>query len=539
MWDWFSHVLHESAALRLFIVVAIGYLLGELRFPGNFRLGLAAVLFAGLGFGALDPKFVLPGEIQSIGLVLFVYCVGLEAAPGFVQSMRRDGLRLNLSAAASLMAAAGATWLAIKLSGRSAETLVGLFCGSLTNTPALGAASEWIARNIGSSAAANAAVVGYGVVYPFAVLTVLLLFQLRLMRAKPEELNLPTTTTLPRPQSISVETTNEGNPWVAEDVEHRTGVVLTRHRPPGGKIALVKNYTVLPPGTQVIAVGAPGNLQQGVALLGQVSPESLESDLSGFEAERYFVSNPDLVGRPIGSLGLEKLGAVVSRLRRGDVDLPVTDESVLQLGDRVRVVSYKENAPAIRKFFGNSLTAISETGYFSFGLGIAMGLLLGEIPIPVPGLDTPLRLGLAGGPLLMALILGYLGRTGPFIWNPPLPVNLTLRQSGILFFLACAGVKAGSVLPATLREQGVFLIAVGVGVTLLAHVVFWLLMAWPRKGGLDTLLGASAGVQTQPAALLFVAPKFASGGANIGYAAVYPLSMVLKVLLAQLLLMSK
>lgn len=539
MWEWFSHVLHESAALRLFIVVAIGYLLGELRFPGNFRLGLAAVLFAGLGFGALDPKFVLPGEIQTIGLVLFVYCVGLEAGPGFLQSMRRDGLRLNLSAGLAILAAAGATWLAIKVSGRSPETLVGLFCGALTNTPALGAASEWITRNTGSSAAVNAAVVGYGVVYPFAVLGVLLLFQLRLVWARPDELVPPTTTTLPRPQSIEVETTNNGLPWIAEEVERRTGLVLTRHRFGGGKIALVTGNTPLPPGTQVIAVGAQQHLQQGVALLGKLSSESLENDLRGFEAERYFVSRPEIVGRPIGSLELEKLGAVLSRLRRGDVDLPVTDATVLQLGDRVRVISYKENTPAIRKFFGNSLNAISETGYFSFGLGIALGLLLGEVPIPVPGLESPLRLGHAGGPLLMALVLGYLGRTGPFIWNPPLPVSLTLRQIGILFFLACAGVKAGAVLPATLREQGGFLIAVGLGVTVLTHTVFWLLMAWPKKGRLDSLLGASSGLQTQPAALQFVAQKLVGGGANIAYASVYPLAIVLKVLLAQLLLMAR
>ena len=377
---------------------------------------------------------------------------------------------------------------------------------------------------------------GYGVAYPFAVLVVLLLFQLRISRARPEELSPPAVTSLPRAQTISIETMNEGRPWIASEIERRTGLVLTRVKIGGGGMALVKHDAPLIPGSQVIAVGAPSHLQNGIALLGKISAEPLESDLRDFDVNRYFVSNSEIVGRPLSQLGLEKLGAVLSRLRRGDVDLPVADETVLHLGDRVRVVSFKENTDAIRSFFGNSLNALSETGYFSFALGIALGLLLGEIPIPIPGMDTPLRLGHAGGPLIMALLLGFLGRTGPFIWNPPLQVTLTLRQTGILFFLACAGVKAGAVLPATLREQGLFLVGAGIGITIFAHLLFWMLLALTRSRGVEQLLGASSGLQTQPAALLFVAQKLTSGQANIAYAAVYPLAMVLKVILVQFLL---
>jgi putative transport protein len=535
MWEWAGHVLHESAILRLFIVVGIGFLVGEIRFPGNFRLGLAAVLFVGLGFGAADPKFVLPAEIQTVGLVLFVYCVGLEAAPGFLQSLRKDGLRLNLAVATCLIVSAGVVYVLIRVTGASRETLVGLFCGAFTNTPALGAASETIARVTGDSAAVNQAVVGYGVVYPFAVLSILMLFQARTMRAQPHEVE-PAPNTLPRAQTIYVEHMAANGPWTAGGIEAAAGVVLTRHRQDGGPIALAKTETVLPPGTQVIVVGSPHSVQRAVELLGKVSGESLETNLAGFESHRYFVSNSEVAGRALKDLELEKIGVVVSRIRRADVDLPVTDETVLHLGDRVRVISDKSNAEAVRKFFGNSLSALSETGYVSFALGIALGLLLGEIPIPVPGLEDPVRLGHAGGPLLMALVLGALGRTGPFIWNPPVTSSLTLKQVGILFFLACAGVKAGAVLPGTLREHGGFLIGVGVALTVLTHLLFWMMLRWPSRYPLGKDLGASAGMQTQPAALTFAAQKLTPAEVNLAYATVYPSAVVLKVLLVQLLL---
>lgn len=537
MWYWALDLLRESAVLRLFIVVAFGYLLGELRFPGNFRLGLAAVLFAGLAFGALDPSFVLPHEIQTVGLVLFVYCVGLEAGPGFVQSLRKDGLRLNLSMAAALLVAFALVWIAILFSGRSKEALIGLFCGALTNTPALGAVTESILRSTGDTEAANAAVVGYGLAYPVAVLVVLLLFQLRTARLARDPLSNVQPNTLPRAQTIEVRTTNAGQPWLREEIERKTGVVLTRCRRPSGKVELLHENAILNPGDLVVAVGSPATLQEALKLTGELATEPLEENLRGFEVHRYFVSNQEVVGRPIGEIGLEKLGAVLSRLRRADVDLSVSPETVLHLGDRVQVITYKQNEPAIRQFFGNSLTALSETGYFSFALGIALGIIVGSIPIPVPGLDQPITLGLAGGPLIVALLLGFLGRTGPFIWNPPLTISLTLRQLGILFFLACAGVKAGSVLPGTFKEHGLFLVAVGTGITLTAHLVLWGLLSIPTRASAEKVLGASSGMQTQPAVLTFAAQRLSPAPVNLAYATVYPLSIILKILLAQILLL--
>ncbi len=541
MLDSISVFLEHSAVARIFLIVALGYLLGEVKFPGNFRFGVAAVLFVGLAMGAWRPSFTLPEEIQTMGLVLFVYCVGLQAAPGFFQCLKKDGLKMNLALLAVLLLAFAATWLCTRWSGQPKEVMTGLFCGALTNTPALGAATEWITRNGAGAGAAGSAVVGYGVTYPFAVLAVLLLFQLRLSRAPATETAAAPLNLLPRPQTIEVQTHDpHGESWRAAAVMDRTGLVLTRCRLPSGKTRLVDDDTPLPPGTLVVAVGPARQLEAGVKLLGRVGPEPLEANLAGFEVHRYFVSNHRIAGRALGELGadLEKLGAVVSRVRRGDVDLTADDDTVLHFGDRVKVVSYRQTEAAVRKFFGNSLQGLSETGYFSFAIGILLGLALGKIPFPVPGLQEPIRLGAAGGPLIMALILGSRGRTGPFIWQLPFSTNLTLRHLGILFFLAAAGVKAGAGLLQTLKTNGVFLIGFGVGLTAVCHLVFWWLLARQNQRQVSQIFGASSALQTQPAALSFAAARVPHGPLNLAYATVYPLSMILKVVLAQLLLIT-
>jgi putative transport protein len=238
------------------------------------------------------------------------------------------------------------------------------------------------------------------------------------------------------------------------------------------------------------------------------------------------------VEKPVGELGLEKLGAVVTRLRRGDIDLPVTHDTRLQLGDRVQVISYKDRERAVREFFGNSLTVFTETGYFSFAVGIILGLVLGQIPIPIPGLSQPVRLGVAGGPLVVALILGSRGRTGPFIWSIPAEVNLTLRHLGILFFLAAVGVKAGHGLLTHLQTDGWTILAVSVAVIATAHLALLAVLRFFGQRELATLLGVVSALQTQPAVLT----KAPSRPLNTAYAATYPLAMILKIILAQVLL---
>lgn len=533
MYDW----LINAPLSRLFLIIAIGYLVGEIKFPGGFRLGVAGVLFVGLAGGALSPMMELPPEIQSLGLALFVYCIGLQAGPGFFKSFKREGLRLNLAVLVALAVSFLSCYLLIRLAGRSAPLMAGLFTGALTNTPALGAVTEALSQHGGKITGADLAVVGYGIAYPVAVIFVLLLVQGLASRPQPAAVTAPEATeSLPLPTTIAVTLTQaDGTPWTAAQIMDQTGVVLTRFRKANGKAGLITGATSLPAGTLVLAVGSEEHVRAAATLLGSRSGVNLQDELRGFEDGRYFVSNAAMVERPLRELALDKMGAIVSRLRRGDVDIPVTPETTLRFGDRVRVISYRDKEPEVRKLFGDSITVLTETGYFSFAVGIVLGLILGQVPIPIPGLAEPVKLGIAGGPLLVALALGAAGRTGPFIWSIPNEANLTLRHLGILFFLAAVGVKAGRGLLPVLQSGGLGLILLGIGLLVVAHGTFLATLYFLRQRDLPTVLGALAGFQTQPAVLTFAAAKVPVGPLNVAYATVYPLAVILKIILAQLL----
>jgi putative transport protein len=532
MHNWFS-----SPIIRLFVIIAMGYVVGEIRFPGGFRFGVAGVLFVGLAFGAWNPSVELPAEIQTLGLVLFVYCIGLQAAPGFFKSFKREGLRINVAVLLALLLTFIAGYGLMRLTGRSNPLLAGVFTGALTSTPALGAVTESLTHSGATTKAADLAVVGFGVAYPIAILAVLLMVQALAAGRSSDVSSADAMPPLPPPITIAVKNRDEsGQPWQAGLITQRTGVLLTRYRTPDGQTGLANDSSALPPGSLVLAVGNAEQVQSAIALLGQSSPANLQEELRGFEIHRYFVSNREIVERPLGELGLASLGALVSRLRRGDVDLPVNDQTLLHLGDRVRVVSYRDKERAVRKFFGNSVTVLTETGYFSFALGIVLGLLLGQIAVRVPGLTEPVKLGVAGGPLVVALILGSLGRSGPFIWSIPIEVNLTLRHLGILFFLAAVGVKAGRGVLAMLQGDGMMVVALSAAVLIVAHGAFLLALRFLKQRDLPTVLGAVAGFQTQPAILTFAASKAPNGPLNTAYATAYPLALILKIILAQLLL---
>lgn len=525
-------LLAESAILRLFVIVAIGYLLGEIRFPGNFRFGLVAVLMVGLGFGAMSPQMTLPAEIQTLGLVLFVYCVGLEVAPGFLGRLRKDGIRLNLAAAAALTLTFALCWALVHWAGQPAALVAGLFCGSLTNTPALAAVTESLAHQ-GSDG--SPAVIGYALAYPFAVVGLLLLMQFRARRERSSGATGQRQAPCVRTYRIQKQPPDVEQ-WTVYEIHTRTGLVLTRCRLPGQPVAMAEALHTLPLETLVVAVGTEEQHQHAEKLLGEVVAKTVVPELGGLESHRYFVSNPAIVGRRLGELDLPAVGTIVSRIRRGDTDIPVSPATTLLLGDRVRAMSTPEGESAVRKFFGNSLHMLTETGYITFALGISLGLLLGAIPLPIPGLEQPVKLGAAGGPLIVALILGSRGRTGPLIWSLPYTVNLALRHLGLLLFFATVGVKAGGGLSGLSGGNGPMLAAVGAGLMVVSHLVLWLLLGRSRPP-LEQVFGASAAMQTQPAALSFAEKKVGSiADLSAAYAAIFPLATILKIVLAQLLL---
>lgn len=533
-----AHFLSEvfaSPVLRILLVIGLGLLLGNVPFPGGFKLGVAAVLFAGLLLGALWPGFTIPSVLQDLGLILFVYGVGLQTGPGFFQSFRKDGFKLNLAVALVLVAAFLICVFLIHITHLSPDTAAGLFCGALTNTPALGAVTEAIGHGTSPGNQASAVVVGYGVAYPFAILVVLSLIQFFIHRDQGRSDDRPAEAAL-EVRTMQIADVLGRTQWTSQKLESRFHVRLTRCCLPNGHPSLLSEDTELSPGMLVTVVGSPTDVEQAVQEAGRPSPVILQATPSDLEVIDLRVSNRRLCGQPIHTLEAEHRGLVISRIRRGDVELAASPALTLQPGDEVRVVVHRSHLGEMAPLFGNSIAALSETSYLTFILGIVLGLLLGQIPLHLPGLAAPLRLGMAGGPLLVGILLGWLGRTGSLVWTMSYGLNLGIRNFGILLFLAAVGANAGSSLPPALKAQGLTLIFFAVLITLSSHFLAWFVMKLAGERNLPTLLGALAGLQTQPAALSFAAARVSGEKVQLGYASVYPLATILKIIFAQLLL---
>jgi putative transport protein len=304
-----------------------------------------------------------------------------------------------------------------------------------------------------------------------------------------------------------------------------------------GQLMLATGQVQLQPGDLVSVVGTMEALDQVTADLGEDCNERIELDRTQIDYRRVFVSNPKVAGHRLRDLNLpQQFGALVTRVRRGDIEFLPQGDTVLELGDRLRVVTARNRMEAVSAFFGDSYRALSEIDIMTFSLGMALGLLLGMIPIPLPG-GVTLELGMAGGPLIVAMVLGALGRTGPLVWNIPYSANLTLRQIGLILFLAGVGTRAGYAFVNTLTQgNGLFILLGGAVITLTAALTTLWIGYKLLKIPMSLLIGTLAGLQTQPAVLGFALEQTDNDLPNIGYATVYPVAMISKILLAQLLL---
>jgi putative transport protein len=289
-------------------------------------------------------------------------------------------------------------------------------------------------------------------------------------------------------------------------------------------------------GDIVTVVGTPEELDRVVSLIGQVSSKQIELDRSEFDLRRIFVSNPAISGRKISELDLEnEYGAVITRIRRGDADMLPHPDTALELGDRVRVVVHRDQMNAISRFLGDSYKGVSEVDLLTFSLGLALGLLIGIIPLPLG--DVTVKLGFAGGPLLAGLALGAIGHTGKLVWNIPYSANTTLRQIGLVLFLAGVGTRAGYGFVHTFSQGGGAVIFLAGTFITCATVLTMLWIGYKLlKIPFGLLTGMVAGMQTQPAVLGFAQDEAKNGLPDIGYASVYPFATIIKILLAQLLL---
>jgi putative transport protein len=539
-------ILIDNPLLLLFLVAAIGYPLGRIKIRGS-SLGVASVLFTGLAIGSLHPDLKLPEIIYILGVALFVYTVGLANGPAFLASLRRQGVRNNLLVVGVLVFAAGLTILAQKLFQLKPALSAGMFAGSLTNTPALAAILDIIKHTVPRDMLNRFLadpVVGYSVTYPMGVIGSILSIsilqklwkvdyaaeakQLRGFGVATEPLgNVTIRVTSQEAAGITIKELVQRNGWdiIFGRIRHDDSVSLTD---PTSRLAI---------GDQITAVGIQEELEKVTGFLGERSDTELDLDRREFDYRRIFVSNPKLAGRRLRDLRLkENHGAIITRIRRGDSDILAGGDTILELGDRVRVVTDRDRIDAVSDFFGDSYRAVSEVDILTFSLGLALGLFLGTLPIPLPG-GSELRLGFAGGPLLVALVLGTLGRTGPLVWSLPYGANLTLRQIGLILFLAGVGTRAGYGFITTFtHEGGLLLFATGIVITCSVAVSMLWVGYRLLKIPMSILIGMLAGLQTQSAVLGYALEQSRNELPTVGYASVYPVATITKILLAQLLL---
>ncbi len=540
-------ILAENPLVLLFTVIGLGYLIGNINIFG-FKLGVAAVLFTGIAFGAIDHRLALPEHIYIIGLVLFVYAIGLQSGPGFFASFKKRGLRFSIVTIIVIAIGALLTLVAQKIMGLTPPSAAGLFCGALTNTPALAAAVETakgLSANLPADARElyiNSPVVTYGLAYPFGVFGVILwfflcgkCFKVDLQKEVSEVKDESTKDTI---YSRTLKVTNPAIAGKTVDEVLRslkeTGFVLSRIKK-GNKIDIVVLSTILDLNDLIVAVGDSEAMERARLIFGEVTSEHLEQGMDGIVYRRIFVSNKEVVGKTIKDLHLMKdMHAIITRLRRGDVDIVPKPDMILEMGDRIRVVTHRDDIDKATKYFGDSAKAISETDYLSLSLGIVLGVFLGMIPIPLPN-GLSFKLGFAGGPLIAGLILGRMGHTGKIVWEIPFNANLVLRQVGLVFFLSAIGTKAGTSFGATFKAGGWGLILAAAIITTIVTVTAIIIGYKYLKLPMIAVMGLMSGIQTQPAVLAYANQQADTDLPNVWYATVYPAAMVAKIILAQII----
>lgn len=513
--------LASTPLLTMMIVVALGTLIGAVPL-GPLRFGPAGALFVGLAIGALDPRL---GQglalVQTLGLALFVYTVGLAAGGGFFRDLRTQ-LPLMGGASLVLVGVTGAAVAIGGLLGLSAAMTAGTFSGALTSTPALAMAAE--------RAGTEEPAVGYSLAYPVGVVATILLVSLVLNRpwvARRDASSAAGVALIDISVEVEQPTVLEAVPGLVE------GHVRLSYLARGGRARVVRPGEQLQSGDRVVVVGPEAAVRRATDHLGHRVDDHLAHDRREVDYRRYVVSSRRVAGRTIGELDVPgRFAGIVTRVRRGDLDLLATDDRVLELGDRVRVVVPRGRMWEVGRLFGDSERKVSEVNAFTMAVGLAIGLAAGLVSVPLPG-GLSLALGMAAGPLVVGMILGRLERTGPFVWGLPLAANLTIRQLGLLLFLGATGLASGQAFAdQALTLTGLRIIVAALAIALVAGTLFILVA---RLAGVSTerAAGGLAGFVGQPAILAYVNGRVSDERVEAGYAALFALGLILKIVLVQ------
>lgn len=535
----------------LALVAVVGLFIGNVKFRG-VGLGIGGVLFGGIivGHFVSQAGMTLSSDmlhvIQEFGLILFVYTIGIQVGPGFFASLRVSGLRLNLFAVLIVIIGGLVTAILHKLFDIPLPVVLGIFSGAVTNTPALGAGQQ-ILRDLGTPMAmVDQMGMSYAMAYPFGICGILFtMWMLRVIfrvnvetEAQQHESTRTNGGALIRTINIRVENPNLHN-LAIKDVPILNGdkVICSRLKREE-TLKVPSPETVIQLGDLLHLVGQPADLHNAQLVIGQEVDTSLSTKGTDLRVARVVVTNENVLGKRIRDLHFkERYDVVISRLNRAGVELVASSDISLQLGDILNLVGRPSAIDAVANVLGNAQQKLQQVQMLPVFIGIGLGVLLGSIPVFVPGFPAALKLGLAGGPLIMALILGRIGSIGKLYWFMPPSANLALRELGIVLFLSVVGLKSGGDFIHTLVDgEGLSWIGYGALITAVPLITVGILARMLAKMNYLTMCGMLAGSMTDPPALAFANNLHpTSGAAALSYATVYPLVMFLRIITPQLL----
>ena len=538
--------------LLLSFVIAAGIQLGKIKVFG-VSLGITLVLFVGIILGHFG--FTINHNVihffKEFGLILFVYSVGMQVGPGFFSSFKQGGITLNMLACGIVFLGVLTAVILHYATGIPKPTMVGILSGAVTNTPGLGAAQQAFSDMHGVSD--NTIALGYAVAYPLGVIGIILsiilikyIFRVSFDKEN-EQLNSEDSshTNEAKPISLIVKNPAIFNKTVAELsnlLEHRDFVISRVWRDSNKQIEIASANTVLQENDKVFVITTETDAETIKTFIGEEIDMERKQWIrmeSQFINRRILITKPELNGKRLGQLKLRKLyGINITRINRAGVDLVAKPGLTLQVGDRVNVVGTETAVSNVEKVLGNSMKRLNEPNLITIFVGIALGIVLGSIPISFPGIPQPVKLGLAGGPLVVAILISRFGYHYKLITYTTQSANLMLREIGITLFLACVGISAGDGFVDTIVNNGGFAwIGYGFIITFVPLMIIGCIGRYFCKVNYFTLMGLIAGSTTDPPALAYSNATAGNDAPSVGYATVYPLTMFLRVLTAQLLIL--
>lgn len=532
-------------------VIAAGVLLGKIKFFG-ISLGVTFVLFVGIlagHFGFTGNPAIL-SFVQDFGLILFVFCIGLQVGPSFFSSFKRGGITLNLLAVGIVfLNIAVALILYFALQGRvDIPMMVGILCGAVTNTPGLGAANEALQQlhYQGPEIA-----MGYACAYPLGVMGIILsmiiiryICRVDVQRDSDEIQKEEEANSHMKPYTISLKVQNEAlSGKTLSQVQNflARDFVCTRIIQDGHMITPNAN-TVLRLGDRMFLVCAEDDSEAIMAFIGpkiEQDWDATNQQDKPMVSRRILVTQPNINGKTLGELHFSSMyGVNVTRVNRSGMDLFAARQLRLQVGDRVMVVGPQDAIERVANLLGNQLRRLDHPNIVTIFVGILCGILFGSLPIAIPGMPTPVKLGLAGGPLIISILIGRFGHKVKLVTYTTMSANLMLREVGLVLFLASVGIKAGeNFVQMVVEGDGVLYVGLGFLITFIPLIITGIIARWHHRVNYFTLMGLIAGSNTDPPALAYANQIAGNDAPAVGYSTVYPLTMFLRILTAQLLVL--